>query len=63
MWKTMLVLCLTMLCNSCTFSPGVVKDIDRNSDGTLTVSKCDLYMIPLLVANVYAERNCRTYVE
>lgn len=63
MRNTMLLFFLMVLSSSCTFSPGVVKDVDRNSDGTLTVEKCDLYMIPLLVANAFAERNCRTYVE
>lgn len=54
----MLLFLIVLLCG-CTLSSGVVADIARHKDGSLTLRKCDLDYAWLVFAEVYTTRNCR----
>lgn len=54
----LLLFSVFLLC-SCTLSSGVVTDVARHKDGSLTLRKCDLDYMWLVYVETYATRNCK----
>lgn len=61
--RTWLIISLLYLLSACSVVEGMVKDVQPNKDGSVTLQKCDLKVYFALYGLIAAEKECREEIK